>query len=161
MLRELSDPTYSIICLDNTMNYKFDVLSSIPEDLRSKCEILVNERCVDNCPSRLDHYRYMDKYTSSYGYVGDGTSYNCPLGIFDYTKLKSYIIPENLYKYSDIGINYFKLVDRSANMEFQAMIYAQYLVLPEYQMDFVHDILNKAKQNMRFRFVNRNHCNGI
>lgn len=162
LINELSNPIYSMVCLDNTLNNKWDILSNIPIYLRPKCEILANEECVDSCPARKLHYITMDTHTTNYGYIDNETAnkFKCPLEVFDKYKSESYVHPDYLKRYSDEGYNFFKLIDRSTSDVGQAMIYAEYMVLPEYRNEFVRDIISRTENNRRFKFVDRRVWNG-
>ena len=51
-LEELKKEQYFQVCLDYDLNKDMELIENIPQELRSKCEFLINAICHANCPQR-------------------------------------------------------------------------------------------------------------
>jgi len=64
--RELNNPNYKMVCLDYNLNKNKKVLE-LPEEIRHKCEFLVNAICPPGCLNRKEHYKLNGLYSLTYG----------------------------------------------------------------------------------------------
>ncbi len=139
---------YNIVVLDYDFNNRFDILETLPN--KEKMEILINACCDPACPRRTEHYRvlgmqqialceHMAKKTSKrfslrdYG-VPDLECKCSDRTIFDVTKLRTYVSPEDIWeKYVPMGFNQFKIEGRTAPRLNLIETYIHYMIKPEYK----------------------------
>ncbi len=107
----------SQIVLDESINRKFSTIKDIREAFDGRVEILANQLCDLNCIYRMFHYNMIS--SEALGTVNDVCvnffEHRCVLQQFkDRSNLLklSWIRPEDLKHYSDVGIEYFKLQGR-------------------------------------------------
>lgn len=136
LMEELQKPQYKMVCLDYNLNKNKKMLESLPEELRDKCEFLVNAICPPGCPSRKEHYRLNSLFSLTYGkaYHVD----NCPIRtntIHPNTiNANNTIRPEEIYDYYvPNGYHLFKIEGRTLSTVENAINYVRYMVNPEYQ----------------------------
>ena len=143
---------YSIVVLDYDLNNKFDLLEKIPQEDRSRVEILCNTLCNANCKMRKEHYRLIGEYSIAYNeYVKSGkttpfdvgdyyavnevNAINCECrerNAFDIRKLPNHVTPDDIWdKYVPMGFEQFKLEGRTAGRIFLTENYLYYMVKPE------------------------------
>lgn len=117
-------PEIKEFCLHYENNHNFKLLKNLVNDLPNvKKEVLVNELCIKGCPLRNSHYNFINpKFSCEIRNLHNKYfKQNC-LKIF-YENLwesvctSNIIYPWTVKKYSDIGINNFKIVGRSYYME--------------------------------------------
>lgn len=125
---------YVLVCLPYNKNFDFQLLQNIPNDLKSKVELLINEKCYINCPIRQKHYIEISKanYLYNHWYVNEFACFNNNLKTWSQTAIIPY---EKLNQYIDLNIQYFKLEGRagaSALVVLQDII--TYSVKPEWQL---------------------------
>ncbi len=147
---------YKLVVLDYNWNNDFERLAQIPEEYRSRCEILINPYCMPNCPRRGEHYRVLGecqrKANLTVNHRGENplaeaTEFNCPNTKFNFYQIHKYstFVPqENLAKYMELGFNNFKIEGRVLNRANVLESYVYYMVKPEYR-DIVRLELNVAK----------------
>lgn len=140
-LKELD--SYKMICLDYNLNKNEKYLSSIPEDKRSKIELLCNAICPPGCPNRKNHYSANGQFhlTLAKPYQVDcGIKTNtCTYATRNYY---NNISPDEIQnKYLPMGYNNFKLEGRSLSDYENLLNIAYYCIKPEYQHEFILDIL--------------------
>lgn len=136
LIKELENPDYKMICLDYDFNNNFKILNSIPNNLKNKCEFLVNAICPPGCPTRKKHYDLNGAHMLSYG-----KQYSITCGIKKVSldpeneKRKSIITTEQIEKkYLPNGFENFKIEGRTFSNEVLLGHYVKYLVKPEYQI---------------------------
>ncbi len=138
---------YKLVVLDYNWNNDFERLAQIPEEFRSRCEILINPYCVPNCKRRGEHYRvlgecqrqcYLDKMSASH--AGDpmqpATEFDCPntrMNFYEIHKYSTFVPVENLFRYMEMGFNNFKIEGRVLNKENVLESYIYYMVKPEFR----------------------------
>ncbi len=136
---------YKLVVLDYNWNNRFDMLAQIPEEYRSRCEILVNPWCVPNCQKRGAHYQYLGECQrqASTNPRGQGIDKFAPKhclntyrNFYDIQKYCTFVPFENLEKYMELGYNNFKIEGRTLLMAAVAESYIYYMVKPEYK-DYV------------------------
>lgn len=154
-LRELDalvaelEKDYKLVVLDYNWNNDFEKLAQIPEQYRSKCEILINPYCVPNCPKRGEHYRVLgecQRKASAVRPTPFGNGYdrsleeafkvNCKNTCYNFYMIHKYstFVPrENIAKYMELGFNNFKIEGRTLNVANVAESYVYYMVKPEWR----------------------------
>lgn len=141
---------YKYICLDYDYNYKFDFLNSIQEKDRQRVEILINSICPKGCNVRVLHQEFSAKRQLEFNNdneCDDSESFyqSCPfmkrsreLPITEqgYTKVflreTNYILPQDLDKYLEMGINHFKIQGRELPANQMFAEFFPYLIKPEF-----------------------------
>lgn len=137
---------YSMVCMDYNLNKNQKMLNSIPEELRDKCEFLINAICPPGCPNRKEHYRLNGLFGLSYGkgYATEG----CPIvestihprQMFN----KNNLTPEEIYgSYVPQGYCNFKLEGRTLGVMENLLNYVRYMVKPEYQYHVIAVLLDE------------------
>ena len=139
---------YKLVVLDYNWNNDFEKLDRIPQEFRSRCEILINPYCNPKCKRRGDHYKALGAAqrncsTSPYpvrpgmpnplqpslDFVCPNTSYN----FYQIVNYSTFVSRENLQKYMEMGFNNFKIEGRVLSRPNVVESYAYYLVKPEYR----------------------------
>ncbi len=106
------------VCLDLSLTRDFETLSAMQKTAPGKIQLLANDSCLFDCAKEHEH-----AYTSTWASIGDRSqdythhcSYWC-LSQFTANPneiVKStFIRPEDLAVYREIGIDSFKLIDRN------------------------------------------------
>lgn len=143
LLEELKKD-YFMVVLDYNLNDRWDILEMIPEEDRSRCELLVNTVCVPNCPRRGKHYENIAKnqkiamknkklppdkqipYEEWYCEYGRKNTFA------DIKQYHTYISPEAIWeKYVPMGYINFKIEGRTANLFTLVETYLHYMIKPE------------------------------
>ncbi|BCJ94175.1 peptidase U32 [Anaerocolumna cellulosilytica] len=105
----------SRIVVEPDITRKFDILEKICKVFGDGVEIIVNNMCLKGCPYKMFHYNFEShgeqmKEHSNYYY------HKCSLQkankAYNYIKL-NWIRPEDIYRYSSIGIKSFKIQGRN------------------------------------------------
>lgn len=151
---------YKLIVLDYNWNNDFERLAKIPEEYRSRCEILINPYCVPHCKRRGEHYRVLgecqrkcsDAARTPHGMsqtdaMTGATEFNCEntnYNFYQITKYSTFVPRENLEKYMEMGFNNFKIEGRVISTYNVLESYMYYMVKPEYR-DMVRLELLTAK----------------
>ena len=139
---DLNNDNYKFICLDYNLNHNQKFLNSLTEEEKAKTEFLINPICSPGCPQRKEHYRLNSLFSLTYG-----TKYplkHCEIkensGCYLFNP--SHISPEELYdKYLTSGFQYFKLEGRTWPSQKIILMYAEYLIKPQYQLFFINSLL--------------------
>jgi collagenase-like PrtC family protease len=124
----------SVITLSQVeTNRNFGLLEKIRENVKCELQLLVNDNCLQDCPLFFYHNNMTSHASQDSSRKG---SY-----IFDYCRLMcrsrmlkepvnfiraAWIRPEDLHIYENIGIDRFKLVDRSMHSDALALIVDAY-----------------------------------
>ena len=133
-----------IVVPDYSLNNNFSELSKLTN--KENIEILVGEACIDNCPNRQEHYRFL----STYQQKKDDEVWRCPHGCeeylyYDITKRDHYISIEDIRdKYVPLGFVNFKISGRTDNYINLTEKYVNYLVKPEFKDIVRNEILIKT-----------------
>ena len=140
---------YDVSVLDVNKNNDWEFLFTIPYEERDKIEIIVNENCIENCPNRFNHYRYLSSVNQNK--ENQNIIKFCPLENGRYTyfytkKRKHYIDPSMIDEYEKYGFNKFKIVGRYSMF---ATIHGivEYLVKPEYRTDILRNLFEWVWKN--------------
>lgn len=125
---------YVLVCLPYNKNFDFKLLQKIPNNLKLKVELLINEKCYNKCPFRQKHYIEISKANYLYNnqYIYNFECFNNNLKTWSQTAIIPY---EKLNQYIDLNIQYFKLEGRagvSTLVVLQDII--TYSVKPEWQL---------------------------
>lgn len=142
--QELNKP-YDYICLDYDLNNDKDFLESLSQEQLERIELLCNAICEPECPLRIQHYLENSKYSLNYG---KNYQVDCPVCHSinsNYTiKNKNTITFDDIqdYYYHLLGINQFKIEGRTLNLIDNVCSYSRYLIKPEYQFEFIENIIN-------------------
>lgn len=105
------------IVVDEFITRDFNVLKKIGKAVDGDIEIIANSICFKDCPYRIFHYNQIvgDSINvsskASVGYYDHRCLLRRFMNIDDFLKL-SWVRPEDLKYYMDIGINYFKIQGR-------------------------------------------------
>lgn len=148
-LREF-DRDYKYICLDYDYNYNYDFINSIPEIDRKRVEILVNSICPKGCKVRVQHQEFSASRQLEFDNddeCDDSESFyqSCPfmkrnreLPIAkqgytkDFLRGTNYILPQDIDKYLEMGINHFKIQGRELEPHQIFAEFFPYLIKPEF-----------------------------
>lgn len=133
LLNELKNPIYKMVCWDYNLNKHQPTLDSIPEELKPKCEFLVNAICEPGCVYRKHHYYLNSVHSNSYGMpypMGDCKIKGNNLIPFHY---KNNLEPNEIFEYSEKGFINFKLEGRSFTSLEVILNLVKYMVKPEWQ----------------------------
>ncbi len=115
----------SVITLNHTeLNRDFRLLEKIRKNVKCALQLLVNDNCLLNCPLFSYHHNVIAHASQTSESLGRYTFDYCRLTcrqmmLADTTNFikAAWIRPEDLKAYEDIGIDHFKLVDRTMNTE--------------------------------------------
>jgi len=108
-----------VIALPEFVNRDFKLLSAIRKSVKCEIQLLANVTCIYGCPFQLyhgtisSHASQDDKYTQ--GFYIDYCILNCmkrKMSNRDELIKSRWIRPEDLHIYEEIGIDYFKIVER-------------------------------------------------
>lgn len=140
---------YKLVVLDYNWNNDFEKLAQIPEQYRSRCEVLINPYCVPNCAKRGEHYRILGECQrksslarpSMFNSGADRAleaafAVNCKNTCYNFYQIHKYstFVPyENLAKYMELGFNNFKIEGRTLNVANVAESYVYYMTKPEHR----------------------------
>lgn len=144
LVEELSSNDYYLVCLDYDLNNRFDLYDKIPENLRSRCEFLINAICPPNCTNRSNHYRLngvsMCNYGSPFAVICPISSNTIGAGRYR-TQISQKDIIE---KYVPAGFVNFKLEGRTIPNVELIENYCKYFIKDEYKLGFISDIAKMA-----------------
>ncbi len=154
---------YKYVVLDYNFNNKFDLLEQIPEEDRSRCEILVNACCIPNCPRRGEHYRtigqdqindweHKKNHFNTKPYVPiDFRCESTGNTIYDITEFSTHVSPQDIFeKYLPMGFNNFKIEGRTVNDTNLLETYIYYMVKPEHKDKVRLKMLNVLTSNHKY-----------
>jgi len=131
-LEEELKKDYYLVVLDYDLNHDEKVLSQL-QPYADKIEILVNEICYPNCPTRAEHYRDESKAQLEYDIL---SKFQCPNKatprVFgECMKRPAFISNEQIGEYIEKGYVNFKIVGRGMPQEFVLESYLYFLVKDE------------------------------
>lgn len=159
---ELAKP-YSLVVLDYNFNNDFETLEKLTPEERKRCEILVNARCVPNCPRRKEHYKYIGDVQIKIDEIrqmppqerAQIKEWDCKYRIFNpFTEKPTplQISTDDVFgKYAEMGFENFKIEGRAANPVVLTEQIVRYLAKPE-KLDelryfFMINVVNLAYLN--------------
>lgn len=150
---------YKYVCLDYDYNYDYGFLESIQDEDRKRVEILVNSICPKGCKVRVQHQVFSASRQLVFDNddeCDDSESFyqacpfvkrnrELPFAKQGYTKEflreTNYILPQNLDKYLEMGINHFKIQGRELPANQMFAEFFPYLIRPEFY-SFAISMLN-------------------
>ena len=139
---------YKLVVLDYNWNNDFERLAKIPQELRERCEILVDPYCVSHCPRRGEHYRVLGESQrdasqhsltarlNGENVLHKAAEFKCPNMGYNFYQIQDYctFVPNTaLEKYMEMGFCNFKLEGRAIRRENVIESYVYYMVKPEYR----------------------------
>lgn len=155
LLAEL-EKDYFLVVLDYDFNHNEEVIEKL-KPYADRIEILVNESCRPNCPSRSKHYEEISKYTLDFDTsikficVDPNPDKRSFKGV---RKCPSFMSNDDIERYAKMGFRNFKIVGRNEAQSFylDALIY--FMVKPE-NRDFINKYilatLNKLRSGQPLR----------
>lgn len=160
---------YKLVVLDYNWNNDFEKLEKIPQELRSRCEILINPYCNPHCPRRKEHYEVLGRCQRKYSAAGavtlrslrrgvpredpgiEAEEFNCPNTGFNFYQITGYstfVSREDIFgKYMDMGFNNFKIEGRVLAPANVVESYVYYMVKPEFRDKVRLDLLTHRPAN--------------
>lgn len=147
LLREF-EKDYKLVVLDYNWNNDFERLEQIPQDLRSRCEILIDPYCTPHCKRRGEHYRVLGEAQRDsaespltaklYGVntiqkAFDFKCENMGFNFYRIQKFSTFVGNEQIQKYLEMGFNNFKIEGRMVHPANVIESYVYYMVKPEYR----------------------------
>lgn len=157
-IKELKQNKYQLVCLPSKFNKNIEFLyNTIPTDLRSKCELIVNTKCPLTCISAKQH-QIADSYANLH-LIAPIYNFPCARNFKSNELLNSAKLNLNiLNQYEEKGYYNFKLIERiflENPLELiNTLIY--YLIKTEYKQQ-VKDYLIYYKNN--WNIINLNNFN--
>jgi len=143
------DKVYNKVVIPPDLNTDYLLLSKL--DSSASVEILVNETCYKNCIFKSEHYRLIsldNKYNTNYAKDYCHKKYKDAEN--DYLLIDKYL---DLFNYTKVGINNFKISGRSLDDETYVKFLCEYLVEDKYK-DFFHlHMNNKTINNINFESI--------
>lgn len=147
---------YKLVVLDYNWNNDFEKLEKIPQELRSRCEILINPYCTPHCKRRKEHYEVLgrcqrrcsdsvmnssislfSKGKDGGSHIKEANDFKCPNTAFNFYQImdfSTFVSRENIYgKYLEMGFNNFKIEGRVLYPANVAESFVYYMVKPEYR----------------------------
>lgn len=114
----------------HTINRDFQKIEEIIKSINCKIQLYANISCLDNCPYRNKHYKFLGKASQENIKIKDPFYLKCS-EIFIQNPIEfiksPFIRPEDINFYYNLGINNFKLSDRSSTTEHLIKVANAYL----------------------------------
>ncbi|MGN1423426.1 MAG: hypothetical protein ACI4XA_08620 [Oscillospiraceae bacterium] len=146
LLKEF-EKDYKLVVLDYNWNNDFERLAHIPEELRPRCEILINPYCIPHCKRRAEHYRVLGESQRAASKMpvvpvpgsdnklkaSEFECVNTTLNFYQIQKYPTFVGLEGIKKYLDMGFNNFKIEGRTLSTPNVLESYMYYMVKPEYR----------------------------
>lgn len=137
-LREELKKDYNMVVLDYNFNNDFEFLADLEN--KDKCELLVNELCIPQCPNRKRHYGLIGEdilRLTGASVAPQGTAFDdCPcknLGFHDIKSQKTFITVSDIWeKYEPMGFRNFKIEGRLDYIFNLLDTYLYYMSNPDY-----------------------------
>lgn len=140
---------YKLVVLDYNWNNDFEKLAKIPEELRARCEILINPYCMPNCQRRGDHYIALGECQRDACRLANHGNFNqqqalqrasefeCPCPSYNFYKVQefsTFIKSEDVFgRYLEMGFCNFKIEGRTISLPNVLESYVYYMAKPEYR----------------------------
>ena len=156
VLMEEFKKDYKLVVLDYNWNNDFEKLEKIPQELRSRVEILINPYCTPHCKRRKQHYEVLGNGQRLVAenpmlHLGrdkngrridphafdNAVKFDCPNTTYNFYQVSHYstfISNDDLFsRYLDMGFQQFKIEGRVLSPANVIESYVYYLVKPEYR----------------------------
>lgn len=137
--KELEKETkaHGLVVLPENLINRFDIISKLPIETRSKLEVIVNSACPLNCMARKKHYNYMSRIALKEkvpkfvcpNYAGNGF-------LYELFNTPQFVSNKMINKYIKLGINHFKIQGRTDSDYNLIETFAYYLVKDRYKIMF-------------------------
>ncbi len=164
---------YKLVVLDYNWNNDFERLEKIPQELRERCEILINPYCVPHCKRRGEHYKVLgecQRKASTAPLMGGqrimdtANEFNCPNARYNFYQITGYstfVSRESIEKYKEMGFCHFKIEGRVLDHANVIESYVYYMVRPEYRDKIRLELLTRdirmlPSPTMERRFYDEN-----
>ena len=136
---EKEEKSHVLVVLPENLINRFDIISKLPIETRSKLEVIVNSACPLNCMTRKKHYDYMSRIAlrekvpkfvcPNYNYAGNGF-------LYELFNTPQFVSNKMINKYIELGINHFKIQGRTDSYYNLIETFAYYLVKDRYKIMF-------------------------
>ena len=130
---------HGLVVLPENLINRFDIISKLPTETRSKLEVIVNSACPLDCIARKKHYDYMSRIAlkekvpkfvcPNYNYAGNGF-------LYELFNTQQFVSNKMINKYIKLGINHFKIQGRTDSDYNLIETFAYYLVKEKYRIMF-------------------------
>lgn len=130
---------HGLVVLPENLINRFDIISKLPTETRSKLEVIVNSACPLDCIARKKHYNYMSRVAlkeeipkfscPNYNYAGNGF-------LYELFNTPQFVSNKMINKYIELGINHFKIQGRTDSDYNLIETFAYYLVKDKYRIMF-------------------------
>jgi collagenase-like PrtC family protease len=114
----------------HTINRDFQKIEEIIENINCKLQLYANISCLNNCPYRDKHYKLLGKASQTNIKIKNPFYFKCSEHFInnpiEFIK-STFIRPEDINFYNNLGINHFKLSDRSSTTEHLVKVAKAYL----------------------------------
>ena len=142
--KELDKTEFIEVCLDYNLNHNWKILDQLTNEQKEKCEFLCNAICPPACSTRKKHYILNSQYNLNFG-----KHYTVPYCGIQYGTVSPQVkASPNTITYEEIrdiyepkGFCHFKLEGRTFSSQTQILIYAEYMIKPEYKSLFIDYML--------------------
>lgn len=131
--------SHGLVVLPENLINRFDIISKLSTETRSKLEVIVNSACPLNCMARKKHYDYMSRIAlkekvpkfvcPNYNYAGNGF-------LYELFNTPQFVSNKMINKYIKLGINHFKIQGRTDSDYNLIETFAYYLVKDRYKIMF-------------------------
>lgn len=151
---------YKLVVLDYNWNNDWERLEKIPQELRSRCEILINPYCTPHCKRRGEHYKVLGECQRKCAKgpiipkpgvpnpMQEAIEFNClntRFNFYEAMRFNTFIKLDGIQKYLEMGFNNFKIEGRVLSKPNVVESYVYYMVKPEYRDMVRLDLLTKVK----------------
>ena len=136
---EKETKAHGLVVLPENLINRFDIISKLSTETRSKLEVIVNSACPLNCMARKNHYDYMSRIAlkekvpkfvcPNYNYAGNGF-------LYELFNTPQFVSNKMINKYIELGINHFKIQGRTDSDYNLIETFAYYLVKDRYKIMF-------------------------
>lgn len=136
---EKETKSHGLVVLPENLINRFDIISKLSTETRSKLEVIVNSACPLNCMARKKHYDYMSRIAlkekvpkfvcPNYNYAGNGF-------LYELFNTPQFVSNKMINKYIELGINHFKIQGRTDSDYNLIETFAYYLVKDRYKIMF-------------------------
>lgn len=130
---------HGLVVLPENLINRFDIISKLPTETRSKLEVIVNSACPLDCIARKKHYNYMSRLSlkeevpkfacPNYNYAGNGF-------LYELFNTPQFVSNKMINKYIELGINHFKIQGRTDSDYNLIETFAYYLIKGRYRIMF-------------------------
>lgn len=136
---------YSFSLLKRKNNNNFNLLKNIPEEERSKIEILCTDKCAPECNRINEHYKIFGSIQKKYGITNE-ENIDCSF-IQRKTNNPYYITKQQIDElYVPLGYTHFKISGRK-DITLVLYLIMQYFIKPEYYLEVYNTFVINLYKN--------------